>query len=222
MRGQLALLVSRTSPGFRTVCAVIATALACACVYARTRPHVPDTTPIRIASPQEFAHASDDLQRDLADLRGENGRLKRIAARWKGLAEASPDTIIRYDTLIARPDTVMLPSPVDKNGFLDLNRGIAADSGMLKPETAKRINVGNCDNGMVLGGTGIVCNRAMLGHLSIIARGGVSRDALGRLEYPAAAGLRWDHTFRSTSSVEMMIDARARLSAQATVGVRIF
>jgi hypothetical protein len=222
MRIELARLVPWTTARLGAICAVVAIAAACAYIATRPRPHVGDSTPIRHAPATEFAARGRDVARDLEDLQGENGRLKKALAVLQGKTAPKPDTIIQYDTVIAPPDTILLPgTTIDGDGQANVLRGVK-DSIGYKPELAKRIDVKDCDDGLAFDASGIVCNKARLGHVSVIARFGVSRETDGTFTVPFAAGVRWDHTFRSTLSFEIMADAERRLTAQASIGVRVF
>lgn len=165
----------------------------------------------------------DRLAREHADSVGLLEKARRAAA---GIERRTPARVVVYDTVVdLRRDTVILYAQQDARGRLTIGAGVP-DSAGHRPVEARGISIGDCDDGWSIRGTSVVCNRARLGHLSVIVRGGVEVQAL---DYPAlrpepalATGLRWQPSYRSTWAVEATAEPSGRVKLQVERGFRLF
>jgi hypothetical protein len=175
------------------------------------------------ASAARWRARADRLTREAADAQTTIERLKRELA---GVERRAPRTITVYDTILdLRRDTVILAARIDARGVLTLDIATPDSTGH-RPATAGGIRVSDCDDGVLIAGLDIQCNRARLGHLAIITRAGVETHPAA---YPALtatptveAGLRWTPSYRSTWAVELTGDMRGRANLRIEKGLRLF
>lgn len=156
-------------------------------------------------------------ERDAA-LHEASGLRERLADALRGRSRVHVDTLIQYDTII-QPDTVLLYVTIDGDGRASVDAGVKADSGYV-PET-RRLNVAGCDDGIAIGPSGVVCDKARLGHLEVFASVGASRETL-TWEPVASAGFAWSPSFRSTLELSAYVDTRRAVGVRLRKGVRLF
>lgn len=113
-----------------------------------------------------------------------------LRARLEGIESRPPEVIVRTDTLIAPPDTVVRYVTVNSRGRLTYELlGQREDTTALyAPELHEGVNVSDCDEGWQIQNGDVVCDPTRLGHLYVVA--GVGR-------YDALAGLEWEPSYRS-------------------------
>jgi len=173
---------------------------------------VPGTGDAYAAHQDSIAH----LTRQANDLRS------RLANLLSARAIVHVDTVIRYDTIIPPPDTVLLSVTIDGDGRAEVDAGVKQDSGYV-PETRK-LELRDCDDGVVISGQGVQCDRARLGHAEVFASVGAGRTIDDPLSWyaNAAAGVAWQPSYRSTTDIALSIDARRVVSVSVRKGVRLF
>lgn len=141
----------------------------------------------------------------------ENTRLNRII---RGYESRPPVTITRTDTLIAPPDTVLMPLVKVEGQTLLLAPLIADSTGpMLRPEL-HRFDVSGCDDGFTWNAGEFICDKPRFGHLSLFAEASLS-TATSKINFrpEAYAGAEWTPTHRSPWRVRMGLDEVGLLTA---------
>lgn len=127
------------------------------------------------------------------------GEVRTLRGRLRGLT-AAPEVATRTDTvLVPVPDTVLAVVTVTPDEVLTVTT-VEIDSlpGMAAPTASVFALPGDCDDGLVVSPTGVVCDSAVLGHLRFFA--GVSFGAHG--ESPLSLGLGWRPSYRSPWAVD--------------------
>lgn len=142
-----------------------------------------------------------------ADVGERDGVISQLSAALKAQEQRRPHSIVVYDTVIdVRRDTLILGAQQDSRGRLTIDIATPDTAGHV-PETRAGIELSDCDDGWTIRGGAVLCDRPRLGHLSIIARGGVAYEtASGVLSPSLQAGIRWQPTFRSSWSAEATVD----------------
>lgn len=187
---------------------LVGVALVCAGYYANREPG--ETVVINHTRIDTVAPAG--MMKLLEDGALENTRLNRLL---RGYQSRPPIQIIRTDTLVTPPDTVLQLVSV-RGADLTVAPLIRADSGWA-PEI-HRFDVGGCDDGWSWKAGDLVCDRARLGHLSAAVAVGASYPFGGR----ASAGLEWTPAFRSGWRASIQTDPVGRLTAAVTRSLRIW
>lgn len=146
-----------------------------------------------------------------------------VAARLAGAERRAPKTVTVYDTVISLvQDTVVLGLQTSGSGVLTLDVAVP-DSAGHRPQTLRGIDLSDCDDGLTVRATSVVCNRARLGHLSLIARAGIAHDPFSGAVSPGLeAGFRWEPSFRSTWAAELTADQEGRVRFVVQKGLRLF
>jgi hypothetical protein len=175
------------------------------------------------ASAAQWRARAERHAREAAEAKGAVERLRRELA---GIERRAPRTVTVYDTIVdLRQDTVILAARVDGSGVLTLDVA-TPDSAGHRPATARGIRLGDCDDGWTVRGLDVQCNRARLGHLSVIGRAGVETRPAAYPELTAApaieAGIRWTPSYRSTWAVEATAAPGGRAILRIEKGLRIF
>lgn len=177
---------------------------------------------------RKYRQERDDARRQLEAARGERDGLRGVVddlqRAIRGLEERRPERITVYDTLIVA-DTVFLQAQINGAGRLVLIRAIPDSAGLHRPERLTGIDVRDCDDGIVMLASGVVCNRARFGHLSLLVRGvGHAAPAwpIDDLRLRAEAGIRWTPAFRSSTAAELVVTSQERVELRAETGVRVF
>ena len=166
----------------------------------------PDQPPIYETRVDTVAPAA--LLDSVRALRLESSGLRAMLA---GRGEVQPRTILRTDTLVTPPDTVLQIVAMDGNGNLTLAPLIRADS-LWAPEI-HRFDVGNCDDGWSWASGQLVCDKARLGHLSPFVSAGVRSSVVRFTPDPLlSAGLEWTPSYRSAWRASVGMDQTGRVS----------
>lgn len=192
-------------------------------------PGAHQATPPDTASAASWRARTDSLEHQYAAAAGElggiKGKLATAAARIRGLEARALEVRTVFDTII-RPDTVLLSVAVDRGGRVTGAVGIRADSSSYRPGVSAPADITSCDDGWHLEGLRLLCDRARLGHLSLVVRAGAAGRAPplppDSITWVAAAGLRWTPSFRSTMAAEISIDRRRRVELMLERGVRLW
>lgn len=184
---------------------------------------VPDTIAAR-----KYREERDEARRLLEVARGErdglSGAVDRLQATIRGLEERRPERVVVYDTLIVA-DTVFLQAKINGAGQLTLIRALPDSAGLHRPERWSGVDVRDCDDGIVLLPSGVVCNRARFGHLSVLLRGAARSEAvwpIGDVRIRGEAGMRWTPSFRSSTALELVGTSSETIELRAETGVRVF
>jgi hypothetical protein len=213
--------MSRSSAAFLVIACVLVVALLRSCSVGVRVPQgaavVVDT-----ADANAWRERAERYEREVSETRSLLGQLKRDLA---GMERRTPTRITVYDTIISvERDTVILFASVDSKGVLTIDAGVPDATGH-RPVSATGIITSDCDDGWLLRGTTVICNRARMGHLSIIARAGVAADQLAMppVVVPVAeGGLRWTPSYRSQWAVELVSDVNGRAALRIERGLRLF
>lgn len=99
----------------------------------------------------------------LADLERRLESEKREVSRLRGINRSQPDTVFITDTVIPPPDTIITFVSV-RDGRLTTS-WLIGDSLYAPSMTVNRI--GGCDDGFEVSAAGVLCDRAVLGHLYV-------------------------------------------------------
>jgi hypothetical protein len=173
---------------------------------------------------------AQDASRQLAIVRGEaeglRGRVATLQSRLAGIEERKPARITVYDTVISlQRDTVVLRATLNPHGRLTLIGALPDSAGLHRPRTHHGIDVSDCDNGLDIIGTAVICNRPRLGHLDVYLSAGVSAPAHGLADgvRPSSeVGVKWYPSFRSTWAVQLSANVEGRAELRVQRGVRLW
>lgn len=135
-----------------------------------------------------------------------------LRAKLRGYESRPPRQIVRTDTLISPPDTVLQLVRVDGRSLITAPL-IKADS-LYAPEL-HRFDVGDCDDGWSWSAGVVVCDRARFGHLSAYVEAGAELDPFGTTHPTAAVrlGLQWTPSYRSPWRASLVMAPTGRLTA---------
>lgn len=120
-----------------------------------------------------------------------------LRATLAGRDNSTPRAILRTDTFVTPPDTVLQLVRVT-GSILSIAPLIRRDS-LWAPEIHS-FDVGRCDDGFSWAAGQLVCDRARFGHMSLYATLGVTGDPFGPMLSPALnteAGIQWTPSHRS-------------------------
>lgn len=161
--------------------------------------------PSVITSVKEVAPKA--LLDSVADLRLEAEGLRN---RLAGRTVLPPVVILKTDTLVSPPDTVLVALSLSGRGELSLAPLHRVDS-LWAPEI-HRYDVSACDDGFSWAAGELVCDRPRFGHLSPFASVGAAYD--GAVGATVALGASWAPSNRSVWSVSAEIDATKRIGIE--------
>ena len=152
-------------------------------------------------------------------LKHERLEAEGLRAKLAGRSTLEPRTILRTDTLVTPPDTVVQSIRLYANGGLSLAPLIHADS-LYRPEL-HRFDVSACDDGFAWNAGVLVCDKARLGHLYVYARQGLDTGFPFRREdfmgAPTEAGIEWTASYRSGWRVSTALARDGRTSLAITL-----
>lgn len=150
-------------------------------------PEAITNTVIQTVAPAEYTAILEDYALPEGGLRG----------FIEGIEERNPAVIIRTDTLVPPPDTVIRFLSVGDDGNLTVEiltdtiiqvDTLAQTDTLYVPQVRTGINVADCDEGFTVQAGQVLCNRARLGHLYL----GPSASLKN-----AGAFLLWEPSYRS-------------------------
>lgn len=159
-------------------------------------------------------------------LRSERIVATGLRAKLAGRESRQPITILRTDTLVSPPDTVV-QMVVWREGMLTLAPLIrdSTDPVLRLPEI-HRFDVGSCDDGFSWNAGELVCDKARLGHLSLIAQGSLGSDLLTQpnagLAWTVSAGAEWTPSNRSGWRASLLLDQGGRAELAVARRWRLF
>ena len=145
-----------------------------------------------------------------------------LRAILDGRDYVSPRVILRTDTLVTPPDTVLQLVAL-KGTTLSLAPLIHTDS-LWAPEL-HRFDVGNCDDGFSWAAGELVCDRARFGHLALYAEAGMASRPfvpMPDLTYRAEAGVEWTPSYRSPWRGSLAMAPDGSVALTVTRGWRLF
>lgn len=150
-------------------------------------------------------------------LKSERLEADGLRAKLAGRESRRPLTIVRTDTLVSPPDTVLALVRV-RDGQLAVAPLIRADS-LWAPEL-HRFDVRGCDDGWSWNAGALVCDRARFGHLSLYVEARGEAHPFGPLNPTAAvhAGLSWIPSYRSGWRASIAMAPTGRLTAAVAKG----
>lgn len=130
-----------------------------------------------------------------------------LRARLAGIGELQPTTIYVTDTLVSPPDTIIRFLRVDNRTQTLSIEFLMPDSVTvgLRPELHTGFDISGCDDGWAIQDGTVLCDRARLGHLSLIADIGTT----------STLGTIWTPSYRSPWSVTI-----AHTGSKLNIGVR--
>ena len=143
----------------------------------------------------------------------EHGALENsgLRAKLKGYESRQPNTIIRTDTFVTPPDTVLQLVRVEGESLLVAP--LVKDSALWRPEL-HRFDVSRCDDGWSWKSGSLICDKARLGHLSLFGEASAEANPFGPPTPTAEvhAGLAWQACYRCGTRVSLGTDQRGRAS----------
>lgn len=144
-----------------------------------------------------------------------------LRAKLAGRERLAPRTIVRTDTLVSPPDTVLQLVNIGR-GILTVAPLVKTDS-LWRPEL-HRYDVGACDDGWSWNAGELVCDKARLGHLSVTLAAGVALPIWeqGSPGLASTAGVEWTSSNRSPWRASMATDLTGRASLTVTRSLRLF
>lgn len=166
------------------------------------------------------AAVEHEVERVTGEADGLRDRVAQLQTRVRGLESRAPDRIIVVDTVVVA-DTVVLYARLARSGVLEIATGIREPLGY-RPEILSGVRLGDCDDGWLIRGQDVVCDRARLGHLTAFVRAGAAWRPDGLLSGVGSAGLRWEPSFRSATAVEIAAQADGRVSLSGQAGWRVW
>lgn len=192
--------MSRAS--FTNIVAVIAALLLGRCSADLPPPPVITQTFVDTVAPAALLAAIEDGALENAGLR----------AKLAGHVRVEPVYILRSDTVVTPPDTVLQLVAVN-GATLTLAPLIVRDSAdpLLRVPELHRFDVGACDDGWSWKSGELICDRARFGHLYATGAGSLySPGGKISLAPEVVAGLRWKPSFRSPYYAAMSYDIAGR------------
>lgn len=186
----------------------------------------PSPAPPARAEAAAYRRRAEDLQ---AQITTRDGVIGRLQAALRARSEARPRQVVIYDTVV-RPDTVILGLTVDRRGTAAVVAGARIPDGdtIGYQPSERTLDVGRCDDGIVLQGEHLVCDRARAGHLVAWIGAGVASSPVWGAGVPppitahVAAGLRWTPAYRSLWSAELRVEGDRRSVAEVRRGIQLW
>ena len=183
------------------VIAGIAILIAVAAIYRDfTNVRTITNTVTEFVTPQDLLDERNDLRQSASGLR----------ARIRGLENRVPVVVHRTDTILVPPDTVFETVVLSAAGTLTLSTLNLRNQ---TAEVQQGIPVADCDDGFVIQASGVICNKARLGHLYLF---GSASSTLG------SAGAYWTPAYRSTLRISAGYTTDQRIELRVTKGLKIF
>jgi hypothetical protein len=156
-----------------------------------------------------------EVERAAYEARLESLRIDRDGwrARLEGVRTVSPDTVVRTDTLVMPPDTVIRFVSVDSRGRLgvELLTTVSDSTQLRAPELHTGFDISRCDEGWTVEAGVVTCNPARLGHLWL----GVEAS-----RHPSLLAW-WTPSYRSPWQVSVSYDG-SRFDFGIRRGLRLF
>ena len=170
----------------------------------------PAITPVVITRVDTVPYAA--FRDTVANLRLESEGLR---AKLAGRSSVRAVTIVRTDTLVLPPDTVLQLVSMSDDGTLSVAPLVRVDT-LWAPEL-HRFDIADCDDGFSWAAGELVCDRARLGHLGLYATVGASYApfvAIPNAALNMGAGIEWTPSYRSPwrASLEMAPTGRVALA----------
>lgn len=137
------------------------------------------------------------------------GMIARLRDRVAGMERREPVRVVEYRDryLPAPPDTTTAALSIDAQGRLTMDQIVRRGQGRYSPLTVVDIDVRDCDDGLVMAGSAVVCNRARFGHLDVVV-GPIFAAApigptIGVNSVGGYGGIDWSPSFRSGHGVRV-------------------
>jgi hypothetical protein len=162
----------------------------------------------QLATVQRYAELATS-QRD-----GLRGMLDDAQARIRGLESRPPRRVTVYDTLVSIVRDTVIQTVRVEGDRLYIDRLVPDTAGLHQPQQLSGAQIGDCDDGLVVTGSVVVCNRPRLGHVELYAA--VQYPTLGEL------GLKWERTYRSTFGVRLAFTSEGKFTARIEKGLRLW
>ncbi len=199
-----ALTFSRIAPA---VCWLVLGALIASFLVTRCDPGPPLTPSMVRVDTVEAEHWRQRSIEPARQVDPAAGRFEQLKRTLEGIQARGPTTLTVYDTIIdVRTDTVILALSVDESGTLTLDTAVPDSHGLHRPQTGRGAQLGDCDEGWAIRGTQVICDRARLGHLRLLARAGLRSDITTPAPLPTLAiGARWTPSYRSRWAIEARV-----------------
>ena len=138
----------------------------------------------------------------------------------KGLQRA-PRVIVRTDTLVQAPDTIVEIFLVDETGSATISTLVQADS-LYAPEIHKGVFVGDCDDGFGWQAGTVVCDKARFGHLYGGVELGAVIQSLSSLSFAPNIGIYWEPSYRSPWRASLILTSDGVLSVAVKKGYQLW
>lgn len=139
-----------------------------------------------------------------------------LRARLEAVENRPPERIIRTDTVIQPPDTVLRFVTVNSRGRLAFELLLRRDS-LYAPEIHAGVDVSDCDEGYAVQDGQVVCDQARGGHLYAVVGAGVRY---------ANSGIEWEPSYRSLWTFRagylFPYEGRPRWTVQASRRVQLW
>jgi len=133
-----------------------------------------------------------------------------LTQRLQGWEVRPPRVVVRADTVVLPPDTVFLPLlRASARGLLTIPVLVSDSVPYYRPEVWRGFDVSDCDNGWVIQGGDLLCNRPRLGHLSFGFDSNLTYQSDG-VQLVGAAGLYWRPTYRSGWNAYLTVSTDTR------------
>ena len=179
----------------------------------------PHTTPEVLQG--DSAQWVSERSRLTREVERRNGVIQTLQAALRGQERRSAIRIVESGVVsreTVKSDTVFVATTMNAAGQLT-TYGYApdTDSTVLQTRTDWG-SVASCDDGFVMEGSRILCNKARLGHLEIY----VSPGYLQGVGVQGSAGLTWSPSYRSPHRVQAGMCTDGALFVGAEVGIRVF
>lgn len=218
-----------TLPAWAKIAGAIAVALLIAFLTVKscTDPPPNPTIVVDTANAEAWRARHAAIAKELADAKAEGSglrvRLQRAENALRGIEVRRPVRETVYDTTLNITNEQVIRGVSIEGGQLELET-LRPIQGGHQPAVLRDIDVRDCDDGLLIQGETVVCNKPRFGHLQLFGQvGGAIEAAPGTApELRAAGGLSWRPKFRSTTQVDLGFDERHRVFLTGRIGWRIF
>lgn len=185
----------------------------------------PPVVIVDTASAAQWRRTAEAQRRQVEIVTGERdglgGLLDDARRTIEGLEMRPPERITVFDTIIdIRSDTVLLPG-IRITERVEVPVAVPDSTGH-RPEIQTISLPENCDEGITILATGVVCDAARLGHLNLGIGGQFAGAMTSAPSWVLEAGAWWEPSYRSTKRISATIGSDGAFRIAISFGWRLF